>query len=87
MRMKGKPIAPLDVDFSQYDAITVYSPIWAGHPPPATNTVLGMLPPSARLSLCFLSSGGQSAREDIVLHCRKLGLSVEGYADIRSAEE
>lgn len=84
MRMKGRPIAPLEVDLSQYDRFTVYSPIWAGHPPPATNTLLGMLPAGAHLSLYFLSSSGRSSREDIVLHCRGLGLKVEGYTDIQS---
>lgn len=84
MRMKGKPIAPLDVDFAAYDHVTVYSPIWAGHPPPAVNTLLGMLPRGTRLSLVFCSAGGQSAREDIVLHCRKLGLKLDGYTDIRT---
>lgn len=84
MRMKGKPIAPLDVDFSAYDSVTLCSPIWAGHPPPAVNTVLGMLPKGTRLSLHFVSGGGQSAREKIVLHCRGLGLKVEAYVDTRA---
>lgn len=84
MRMKGKPIAPLDVDLAAYDSVTLLSPIWAGHPPPAVNTVLGLLPAGTRLSLQFVSGGGQSAREAIVLHCRKLGLKVEGYTDTRA---
>jgi len=62
MRRKGVPILPLKADLSQYDKIIIMSPVWAGHPAPAINSVIELLPAGKQVEFYLLSEGSGSKK-------------------------
>jgi len=62
MRRVGVPIEPLKADLSQYDKIIIMSPVWAGHPAPAINSVLSLLPTGKQVEFYLLSEGSGSKK-------------------------
>ena len=60
--MKGKAwaIQPLKIDLLAYDDIVLYSPVWAGNPPPAVNAFLEILPSGRSVTVRMVSGSGTS---------------------------
>ena len=58
VRFKRSVIIPPEIDLEEYDEIVIMAPIWAGHPAPAVNSIIDILPAGKLVSLVCLSSGG-----------------------------
>jgi flavodoxin len=56
---KASEIIAPDVDLGGYDKIVVAGPIWAGHPAPAVNAVIDLLPEGKTVTLVVVSAGGK----------------------------
>jgi len=83
-RRKPVPINPLQADLLQYEKIILMSPIWAGAPAPAINTVLQALPEGKQVEFFLLSQGSGSAKsaDKTMEIARARGCEVTGYTDI-----
>ncbi|NTU77704.1 MAG: hypothetical protein HGA90_07850, partial [Alphaproteobacteria bacterium] len=57
---KASVIRPLDIDWSQYDSVTLMAPVWAGHPAPAFNATLEFIPKDKVLHVVLVSGGGET---------------------------
>ena len=55
---KRPAIEPLEVDFQAFDEIIILGPIWAGHPAPAINSAIDLLPEGKTVSLICTSGRG-----------------------------
>jgi len=62
MRRVGVPIQPLKADLTQYDKIIIMSPVWAGCPTPAINSVIALLPAGKQIEFYLLSEGSGSKK-------------------------
>ena len=58
MQCKCSAIITPRTDLAVYDEIMIMGPIWAGHPAPAVNSIINLLPAGKAVSLVCLSSGG-----------------------------
>jgi flavodoxin len=68
MGLKRSAIEPVDIDFSAYDEIVVMGPIWAGHPAPAVNSAIDLLPGGKSVSLiCTGGKGGDDLSKTAAL--------------------
>ena len=58
--IKGKswPIKPLDADFSKYERLVMFAPVWAGNPPPAFNAMLEQLTQGKSVDIKMVSKSG-----------------------------
>ena len=56
--LKRTAIEPLSADLDAYDEIMVMGPIWAGHPAPAVNSAIDLLPAGKAVSLVCISGRG-----------------------------
>lgn len=56
--MKSPAIMSPEADLEAYDEIVIMGPIWAGHPAPAINSLIGFLPAGKSVSLVCLSGRG-----------------------------
>lgn len=85
--MRGKPwkIQPLKVDLSAYDRLIIFSPVWAGNPPPAINALLKQLPEGKTLSIRMVSASGKSnCRERLEAAVKAKGCTLKTFKDIKS---
>jgi len=55
---KRSAIKPPAVDFGMYGEIVIMGPIWAGHPAPAVNSAIDLLPEGKSVSLICTSGRG-----------------------------
>ena len=56
--LKRTPIQPFGVDLAAFDEIVIMGPIWAGHPAPAVNSAIDLLPEGKSVSLIMTSGRG-----------------------------
>lgn len=84
MRRKSTPIRPLNVDLNKYDRIIVGSPVWAGYPAPAFNSILEMLPAGKKIELFLCSGGGDTSksRQGTIEWAESKGCTVLSYRDV-----
>ena len=61
MRRKKAELQDLTPDLSAYDKIVIAMPIWAGHPAPAINNIIDILPAGKEIELVMVSGSGSSA--------------------------
>ncbi len=86
IKRKVSEVEPIDVNLQDYDKIIIGCPIWAGHPAPAFNAIVKMLPAGKEVELFFCSTSGDSSasaegtKELIV----KQGCTVAAYRDVRT---
>jgi menaquinone-dependent protoporphyrinogen IX oxidase len=85
----GNKINPLainnaDVRFGDYSVINIFAPIWAGHPAPAMNSALKLIPAETKVKLFMVSMSAESGKDRIVKRVQNLGLEVTGYEDVKS---
>ena len=55
---KRSAIVPPSADLAAYDEIVIMGPIWAGHPAPAVNSMIDLLPEGKAVSLVCTSGRG-----------------------------
>ncbi|MCL2489099.1 MAG: NAD(P)H-dependent oxidoreductase [Oscillospiraceae bacterium] len=85
LRGKAWPIRPLDVDFSEYDRLIMFSPVWAGNPPPAFNAILDRLPDGKTAAVRMVSASGKSGcRERLEELIKSKGCTLESLEDIKA---
>ena len=84
LRGKSWPIEPLDID-PAYDRIVLYSPVWAGNPPPAVNAALAQILEGKPVSVVMNSASGKSeCRERVEAAVKARGCTLERFEDIKA---
>ena len=85
MRGKAWKIQPLDVDWDAYDSVCLMSPVWAGHPAPAINAALMLLPTGKSVAVSMISASGKcGCRERLEAVIKARGCVMESFEDIKS---
>jgi len=84
---KASAIRPLEIDWSAYSDVTLMAPVWAGHPAPAFNATLELIPKDKMLHIVLCSGGGETpnSKEGTIDMLRKLGYALSSYEDVRTA--
>ena len=85
--MRGKPwaIQPLEADLAAYDHIELFSPVWAGNPPPDVHAAVGQLPEGKTVSVTMVSASGKSGcKETIEATIKSKGCTMEAFEDVKS---
>ena len=86
VKRKQVDLQPFDSDFSVYDKIIIAMPIWAGHPAPAINRVISMLPEGKMVGLVMTSGSGNSKKSEAgtkdLIQAR--GCNVVSYRDVKN---
>jgi flavodoxin len=85
---KASAIKPLDIDWSLYDSVTLMAPVWAGHPAPAFNAALELIPKDKLLHVALTSGGGETpkSKEATIDLLRKQGFTLASYEDVKSGQ-
>ncbi len=85
---KASAIRPLEIDWSDYDSVTLMAPVWAGHPAPAFNAALEIIPKDKMLHITLVSGGGETpkSKEATIDLLRKLGFTLASYEDVKSGQ-
>jgi hypothetical protein len=89
MRRKSTPINKPSVDLNKFDRIVLLSPIWAGFPAPAFNSMVDLLPSGKEVEIAVTSDGGASPKseqgtKDMV---EKKGCKVISYKDVKTGSK
>lgn len=64
LKRKASKIQPLEYDLKDFDRIIIGSPIWAGFPAPAFNSIVSLLPKGKEVELFFCSGGGEEPKSE-----------------------
>ena len=84
--LKCSEIIPPEADLTAYDELILMGPIWAGHPAPALNSIIAILPEGKTVSLvCTSGSGGFDLSKTKVLVTAK-GCEVKEVRCLGAAE-
>ncbi|MGI6040032.1 MAG: hypothetical protein GX257_05885 [Clostridiales bacterium] len=86
IKRKTVPIKPLNVNLNEYDRIIIGCPIWAGHPAPAFNSIIELIPAAKEVELFFCSTSGQAPEskqgtKDLIA---KKGCTLVSYRDVET---
>lgn len=86
MKQKKAIIEPIDTDLNAYEKIIILMPIWAGHPAPAFNNIIEILPAGRQVELIMTSGSGNSgsSAEKIKAMIKVRGCEVVKYIDVKS---
>jgi flavodoxin len=87
MRGKEWKIKPVDLNLSGYDRIFVGSPVWAGKPAPAVNTVIASIDFTGKTVIPFVTMGGSGGDRAIKAMSDKIttkGGKIAGSFSIKS---
>ncbi len=84
---KASAIRPLSIDWSAYQDVTLMAPVWAGHPAPAFNAALELIPKDKVLHIVLCSGGGETpkSKDATIEILRKQGYALASYEDVRCA--
>lgn len=84
---KATAIKPLTIDWSAYDDVTLMAPVWAGHPAPAFNAALELIPKDKILHIVLCSGGGETpnSKDATIDLLRKRGYALSSYEDVKTA--
>ena len=84
---KATAIQPLMIDWSTYDDVTLMAPVWAGHPAPAFNAALELIPKDKILHIVLCSGGGETpnSKDATIDLLRKRGYALSSYEDVKTA--
>ena len=85
---KASEIRPLSIDWSAYDDVTLMAPVWAGHPAPAFNAALELIPKDKILHVVLCSGGGETpkSKEGTIDLLRQRGYALSSYEDFKTGE-
>lgn len=86
IRRRASALQPVDADLSQYDHFIVGAPIWAGHPAPAFNAIVNLLPAGAEIECFFCSAGGSMQKSEAQTRqlLQERGFKLTGVRNIRT---
>lgn len=86
MKRKNADIEPLKAGLAAYEKIILMAPIWAGHPAPAFNNIVDLLPAGKKVELIMSSSSGKSdgSRDGTKALVRGRGCEVVAYSDVKT---
>ena len=78
-------IQPVKSQLVNYDKIIIMSPVWAGHPVPAINSLIECLPSGKQVEIVMVSSGGgtKKSAEGTKALVVKQGCELVGYTDVK----
>lgn len=87
LKRKASKIQPLMIDWSNYDDVTLMAPVWAGHPAPAFNAALELVPKDKMLHIVLCSGGGETpnSKDATIDLLRQRGYALSSYEDVRTA--
>lgn len=84
MRGKAWPMESLSADLAAFDSLILFSPVWAGNPPPAVNALLEQLPKGKTMSVKMVSAGGHSScKERMEAVIKTKGCILDDFEDIK----
>lgn len=74
--------------YTQYDKIVICMPIWNGHPAPAFNNIVEVLPEGKPVELYMLSKSADTSKnkEAIIAKITAKGCEVIAYTDVNGKE-
>ena len=83
---KASAIQPLTIDWSLYDSVTLMAPVWAGHPAPAFNAGLALIPKGMTVNVALCSGGGETpkSKDATIALLKEKGYTVGFYEDVRT---
>jgi DhnA family fructose-bisphosphate aldolase class Ia len=87
MKQKASLLAGEPIDLTSYDKIVISSPVWAGMPTPAFNSIVKMLPAGKEVEIHLVSGGGSTEAEahaKVTALVEKSGSKVVAFKDILS---
>lgn len=89
MKRKASPVKSPNCDLTDFDKIIIGTPIWAGYPVPAFNSIVQMLPPGKDVELFFCSDGGSSlkSKQGTIDMLASKGCSLKSYLDIKTGKK
>jgi len=84
LKRKRAKINPVKSELSNYDKIIAMSPVWAGHPAPAFNSIIRHLPSGKKIEIIMVSAGGgtKDSAEKTKEIITARGCEVVDYTDI-----
>ena len=84
---KASAIRQLSIDWNQYDSVTLMAPVWAGHPAPAFNAALALVPKDKTVHIVLCSGGGETpkSKQGTLDLLKEQGYTVASYEDVRTA--
>ena len=84
---KASAIRPLSIDWNLYESVTLMAPVWAGHPAPAFNAALALVPKEKPLTIVLCSGGGETpkSKQGTLDLLKEQGYTVASYEDVRTA--
>lgn len=85
MRGRAAEIAPLQLDWAQYDHITLAAPVWAGKPAPAINAVIDQLPGGKQVDIVLTSKSGNGNADAMRERIQARGCQVASEAVIKAS--
>ena len=60
IRGKAWPAKPIEADWTAYDRIALFAPVWADNPPPVVLSALTQLPQGKTVDVKMVSASGKS---------------------------
>ena len=82
---KAWPIQPLRVDMSEFDQVVMFSPVWAGNPPPSINAFLKLLPKGKTVSVKMISASGVcKCKDKLTAAIISNGCTLDGFENIKA---
>ncbi|MDR1700450.1 MAG: hypothetical protein LBR68_04590 [Lachnoclostridium sp.] len=85
IRGKAWPIQPIDMNLTSFEHLTLFSPVWAGHMPPAVNALIEQLPNDITLSVRMVSSSGESdCKERLERILKSKGCTLADFENMKS---
>jgi len=84
IKRKTTNIKPIAADLTKYDQIIIMVPVWAGHPAPAFNNIVELVPSGKKIEIIMVSGGGgtKKSKEKTIKLFTDKGCEVTGYTDI-----
>jgi len=77
-------VQPLETDFTKYEKLVLFAPVWASNPPPAFNAMLKQLPSGKTVSIKMVSRSGVSeCRERLEAVIKDAGSELADFEDIK----
>lgn len=86
MKQKETNLEPISVDLNNFDEIEIVMPLWAGHPAPAMNNIIALLPRDKEVSVTIVSGSGNSgnSKENIARQITMKDSMLVFYQDIKA---
>ncbi|MDD4311288.1 MAG: hypothetical protein PHW41_02260, partial [Eubacteriales bacterium] len=87
LKRKASAIQALSIDWNAYDDVTLMAPVWAGHPAPAFNAALELIPKEKPLHVVLCSGDGSTpkSKDATIDLLRQRGYAFASYEDVKSA--